>query len=162
MKKPGRSAISLVCITALAISLGLLAGCDDGSSGDSYGSSERTITVFNPSASGTYTVDNNGLYLNIYVSSFEDNSYVCDGPSGEMILIISNLDATQMTLLYFDDDEETTWTRDPGTPGDIVGEWEMINEYDETWTMIFNDDDTVSIQLAGSIVCDVIVDDGGG
>lgn len=110
MKKSGMSAKSFVCIMALAISFGFLSGCDEdsgGGSSDSSGTATGPTTVINPSASGTYTVDFNDLTIIINLTSFVSDTYVCDGPSGQMDLIILGIDETLLRLYDPEEDDET-------------------------------------------------------
>ncbi|GFO67713.1 hypothetical protein GMLC_12920 [Geomonas limicola] len=90
-------------------------------------------------ASGTYTFDpaSGQLVLNWTASSFS-----CSGPKlGQEVQTVTSLSASTMTWL----DGSLSFSRSAGTPGSLLGTWNIVDQWTNSYTATFNSDNSVSV-----------------
>jgi hypothetical protein len=155
-----KSSLRIMGVVFLSILLAVsLTACGGGGgnggdgNGGNGGDGAATYT-----ASGTYTYDlgTGTLTLNTTSSDFE-----CEGPElgTEQYAVLS---ISPTTMIWDEDGEQMTWTRESGTSGDILGTWESSDdETGNSWEITFGSDGSFSV--VGSIVqCEDGDGNGGG
>lgn len=117
-------------------------GGGDGNDNDSANTAPQSYT-----ASGTYTYNSNTgeLTTNLTTSDFP----TCGPNVGVDTITVDSVTATTMTWDE-GEDGEIKWTRDSGTSGNIVGTWDFVDEYGNTYEA--NIDDDGSVLVIGEII----------
>ena len=134
-------AIGIFSVVVLSCG-GSSGGDDDNSNANDTNDPPQSYT-----ASGTYTYnsDTGELTTNFTTSDFP----TCGPKVGVDTITVDSVTATNM-IWDEGEDGEIRWTRDSGTTGNIVGTWDFVDEYGNTYEATI--DDSGSVFVIGEIV----------
>jgi len=138
----------------LALFALLIMGCNSGSGGGGNGNpggNDNPIDDYLYRTNGSYAFNSN---TGTIVGQFTNSTFpACCGPDADDFTV-NNVTVGSTTMVWpanDPDDDNTFWTRDSGTSGDIVGTWELT-QGNERFCIIFNSDGT--LQLGGDCFFD--------